>query len=471
VFATNALPDRYPERAVDGQGGFFHVNRPDFACFVSEKKRYEYWQIQVADITAPTGTEILALEYFPPLFNRLRNIGIRFQLLDKSQNVLSQYVLKEGEHAANELWVDFRIRGPDPLPPIIQYCFPRIETIGTTANPVGIEQDENGNLYISDSVANRVYTVAYTSSTDTFGPPVDLFTLNSPFGIANADSLGLVVGIPTGYYTRSTQTNRLPLAGLSAPGYGILWDKDNLRLFVSFENGVGSTDGITNLTGLNRPTGLAIRTVGGVRYLYVACRNDFCVRAFHLDTRQEDVTKRIGVLGQPLTTPVTVLAEEPTRIRFGAPMGLATDDAQNLYIADEATHTLYITAPDTSSSNRSLVYRLAGTGVSGFSELATQPATECMLNRPQNILFHAKSGDILFTDMANGRIRRIRTSSKQRILVPQNPTVAPVYPTTTLGQVGSDPAVPRDVPIVKSQNRDRETIREFKAPARIEMLD
>jgi sugar lactone lactonase YvrE len=80
VFATHAMPGRQPERAVDGVGGYFHTGRPENQCYISEKKPYEFWQI---DVRTDTGQprEIVALRYVPPSSNRSRNKGLRFQLI------------------------------------------------------------------------------------------------------------------------------------------------------------------------------------------------------------------------------------------------------------------------------------------------------------------------------------------------------------------------------------------------------
>ena len=80
VFATHALPGRQAERAVDGAGGYFHVGRPEAQCYISERKSYEFWQI---DVRTDTGQprEIVAVRYIPPSTNRSRNKGLRFQLI------------------------------------------------------------------------------------------------------------------------------------------------------------------------------------------------------------------------------------------------------------------------------------------------------------------------------------------------------------------------------------------------------
>jgi hypothetical protein len=109
--------------------------------------------------------------------------------------------------------------------------------------------------------------------------------------------------------------------------------------------------------------------------------------------------------------------------------------------------------------------------VSGFSEDTALPATRCMLQSPQCLMYHKSSGDIIVADMANGRVRRIRISSATTRLQPLNPTRAPYFTTTTLAQLPPDPAIPANIPIFQTQSRDRETIREKKAPARIEELD
>ena len=484
VFATNVLGDRYPEYAIDSSGGFFHANRDDMFCYMSEMKPYEYWQVQVEDTAAAAGKEIIGLKYFPPKFNRLRNIGLRFQLLDAAQNVFSEYVLKEGEHAANEFWVDFRIPGPTPLDPLIQYCFPRVQTVASSLQtPIGLTQDTAGNVYVSDLQQNKVFKISYTVANDTFGTPVQTFAIGGPRGIdilnPGSDRTIVVNTNTTGIQAMragdgsTVAINELSSAptGFVYPSFLTIFDSVKNRWYSSFSTGVGSSDAAFSIPALGTPMGMVIRTLGSTRYLYVACKTDFCIRVFNIDTKVEDVSKRIGQLGQQLTTQLLPLSEHPDKILFGGPVGLALDAMNNLYIADDATNSIYMMGPDLVQANRPYVYRVAGTGTSGFSEDSALPATRCMIDSPQCLLYHKASGDILFADMGNGRVRRIRILASTSRVRPLNPTRAPVYPTTTRGQTGTDPAVPANVPVYQVAGRDRETIREKKAPPRIEELD
>lgn len=486
VFATNALPERYPELAIDCCGGFFHVNRPDSQCYISERKPYEYWQVQVASASAQEGREIIAVKYFPPKTNRMRNVGLRFQLLDRNQNVLSEYVFKEetGEHKSNEVWVDFRVRGPNALEPLIQYCFPRLQTVASGFGaPVGIEQDSQGTVYVSDIANNLVFTIPYSASSDWFGSPITLsatnmlgITITSQNRFYSLNSGSVTITNPTG---NPVSTITLP-SGFTGPAYDTTFDSARNILYVSYANGVASfninltnstfTQGTFRNTNLNGPAGLVIRNLNGTPYLYVAVKNEFRIRVYNLNTGQEDTEKTIGKGIMPMA-PVTTLSETPTELLLKSPVGLALDAMNNLYFSDEGTDSIYVTAPDISAQNRPLVYRVAGTGTSGFSEDVSIPATRCMLQKPQNLIYHRASGDILFADMGNGRIRRIRTLSLNRRIIPLNPVTAPVIATTTLPQGLADPDVPAEIPIVRTENRDRETLRELRAPARIETLD
>jgi hypothetical protein len=486
VFATHALPNRFPELATDCSGGFFHANRSEANCYISEMKPYEYWQVQVQDGAATAGREIIGLKYFPPRTNRVRNIGLRFQLLDKNQNVFSEYVLKEGEHAANEFWVDFRIRGPNPLEPLIQYCFPRVETIlsgiATFSTPVGIDQGPDGTIFVSDVEANQIRSFTYSATTDSFNmssflPYQVLMPLEISWGPLGGGANGLYIAqrdvttvITATNGTGASSTTIAPTAPLVGPAFATVWDPVKNCLYISWANGIGSSDGSLTITGLNQPASLVIRTLGTKRYLYVACKNNNQIRAYDIDTKQEEPALRIGK-GTAPTAPVTVLSERPENLLLASPVGLAVDAMNNLFFSDEGTDSIYVVAPDISATRRTLVYRVAGTGVSGFSEGANLPATKCMIQKPQCMIYHRASGDILFVDMGNRLVRRIRILSMRRPIIAQNPTAEPIFSTTTVPQGVADPDVPANVPIVRTENRDRETIREFKAPARIETLD
>jgi len=463
VFATNALPGFPPERAIDGVGGFFHVARPETECYISERKKYEYWQVNLGSTT-----NVIGIKYIPPNMNIARNTGTRIQLLDSTQNVIAESILETP--GILEYYVDFR-KPPITGIPLSAFCMPRISDTGLTwlttpSAPTGIaENPTTGDIYITDFLQHVIYRSVYNAVTDTFATPTKFFgttgtagatltTLNSPVGIVfYSDSLyvadsannrilkisNLTAATGTATNTGLIVTNPYGLAvGINSTALTTTSTVPTYRLYVSQNANPGSiiswvfgsavTTQTQPISGLGSPQGMALSNMSGILYLYVACADDASVRAFNVITNQEDIAQKIGVggvktLGFPFMRPTDVKIDPNTN---------------NIFITDYLKNILYYASQTTQS-----VKPIAGTGEGGLSQDTTKPATMSMLLYPYAGTYHSKTGDFLLSDQGNALVRRLNLSSKKLTLTYTNNRASSKWNTTTLA-AGSDPSKPID---------------------------
>ena len=119
--ATHTLSGRYAEYATDGYGGFFHTPRLEMTSYISDRKRYDVFEVDLGSDKA-----ISAVRYIPP--NTTQNIveGMRIQLLDSNRRILHQYVFVSTD--VGERLIDFRgVANRDTALNLL--IMPKIETL------------------------------------------------------------------------------------------------------------------------------------------------------------------------------------------------------------------------------------------------------------------------------------------------------------------------------------------------------
>lgn len=88
--------------------------------------------------------------------------------------------------------------------------------------------------------------------------------------------------------------------------------------------------------------------------------------------------------------------------RVGNPIGVAVDNAGNVYVVDQESNSVNKVSP------AGIMTRVAGNGFPGFSGDGG-PATEAQLLSPYDVAVDA-SGNVYIADYANGRIRKVTTN-------------------------------------------------------------
>ena len=119
--ATHTLSGRYAEYATDGFGGFFHTPRLETASYISDKKRYDIFEVDLG-----SENPISAVRYIPPDTTQNNVEGMRIQLLNSNRRILYQYVFVSTD--VGERLIDFRGLANRDMP-INFLIMPKITTL------------------------------------------------------------------------------------------------------------------------------------------------------------------------------------------------------------------------------------------------------------------------------------------------------------------------------------------------------
>ena len=252
--------------------------------------------------------------------------------------------------------------------------------------PTGVAVDGSGNIYIADSLNNRIRVVKSGSSISTFagnggysysgdGGAATSAQLNSPHGVA-ADSAG-------NFYIADSGNNVVrkvsaggaitTLAGTGTAGFG----------------GDGGTATSAQLSG---PQGVAVDSAGNV---YIADTGNSRVREVSGGT----ITTVAGS-GSPGYAGDGGAAASA---KLYSPVGLAVDAKGNLYIADTNNSAIRKVASGTIST-------VAGNGLQGYAGDGSA-ALNAQLNDPEGVAVDA-AGNLYITDTLNYRVRMVSLNGK-----------------------------------------------------------
>ncbi|MGA3236246.1 MAG: hypothetical protein ABSG03_08085 [Bryobacteraceae bacterium] len=243
-------------------------------------------------------------------------------------------------------------------------------------NPYGVAVDSAGNLYIADTLNQRVRKVANgviatiagngTEGYSGDNGPATSAQLGTPLGIA-VDSAGSLY-----IAERDNERIRKVVSGVIATVAG------------NGMEGFSGDNGPATSAELQGPEGAAVDSAGN---LYIAdVYND----------RIRKVTK--GVITTVAGGGTPVGGNGPaTGVQFGYPAAVALDSSGSLYIADQQGVIWKI--------SNGAIAAVAGNGTQGFSGDGG-PATAAQLNNPSGVAVDA-AGNLYISDTDNQRIRKV----------------------------------------------------------------
>lgn len=306
--------------------------------------------------------------------------------------------------------------------------------------PAGIAMDAQGDIYIADSLNNRIRRIKPNGAIDTVagngtagyagdGGPAVQAQLNGPLGIV-VDQWGTL-------YIADTNNNRVrmvsvdgtmftlagngnasfygdgqaaPQASLHAPEGlaispvdGSIYVADTMnhrvrRITSDFVIQTVAGNGFAGFAGdggdptqasLNEPSGVALDAAGD---LYIADRGNGRVR----EVSPNSVISTIAGNGSPGSGGDGSAA---VNAPLASPEGVAVDAAGNLYISDAGHNAVRMVTRDGTIST------LAGNGACCYSGDGGA-ASNASLNLPWGMVFDS-SGNLYFTDLANNAVREI----------------------------------------------------------------
>ena len=299
--------------------------------------------------------------------------------------------------------------------------------------PLGLAFDSSGNMYIADSVNQKVRKIsggtittvagngtggysgdgAAATSAELLGPSA--VAVDSAGNIYIADSANHVVrevttngnistfaGTNTGGYAGDGgPANQAELdfpTGVAVDGSGNVFIADSANNVIREVSGGNITTvvGGSEVQNLNDPETVLVDSSGN---LYISEQSGFKIAKFNLSSKTYTIIAGNGQIGYSGDNGPAVDAE------FDEPSGIALDSHGYLYICDTTNSVIRKLSPD------GIITTIAGTAVGGnptpgdFGDGG--PATKALLNFPHGIVVD-RSGSVFVSDTNNNIIRELK---------------------------------------------------------------
>ncbi len=274
--------------------------------------------------------------------------------------------------------------------------------------PASVLVDSNGKIYVSDTGNERVreftsggniQTVAGGSLGD--GPAVSA-QLANPYSVAE-DSSGNI-------YFADQANNRVRKLTNNGGSYTIS------TVVGTGSAGTTGDGGSALLATLDPPNSIALDHLGN---LYITDTNNFVIRQVNLTTK---VIKTVaGMAGKSCfpTTDTCGDGKPATAAKFTSPLGISTDSAGNLVIADYFGYRIRAVNMGTTQATiggipiqPGNIATIAGTGQQGdcsFNKVCNGIAIKMGLNHPADVAVDS-TGNVYLTDQWNNSVRVVSTS-------------------------------------------------------------
>jgi sugar lactone lactonase YvrE len=255
-------------------------------------------------------------------------------------------------------------------------------------SPRGVSVDASGNLFIADTVDNRVRRVDATTGIITTvagsssigysgdGGPATSASLCNPFGVAVDTSGNLFIADMSNDRIRRVDAKTLIITTVAGNG----------------TQGYSGDGGPATGASLNGPRGVSVNAAGN---LFIADAYNQRIRCVAAATGVITTVAGGGSDGD---------GGPATSAFLSWPAGVAEDKSGNLFIADAFNSRIRRVDATTG-----IISTVVGNGTLGFSGDGG-PATSASLNYPWGVAFDS-SGNLFIADAENNRIRRVDAST------------------------------------------------------------
>jgi len=251
--------------------------------------------------------------------------------------------------------------------------------------PYGITTDSDGNIYVADTGNHALRKIT----------PAGIVTLvagNPGISGSTDSSTGAAASrfnSPTGSVVDSN--GNIFIADQSNHVIRKIAPSGKVTIFAGYPTQVGSADGTGSAARFNQPAHI---TVDNADALYVT---DYANHTIRKITKAGVVTTLAGQAGVPGTTD----SATATSARFRNPVGIWADSSKNIYVADSGNHTIR------KISNAGVVTTVAGgAGVVGTVDGTAGNST---FYAPMDIAIDS-SDNLYVTDLYNNTIRKITSA-------------------------------------------------------------
>lgn len=258
-------------------------------------------------------------------------------------------------------------------------------TNATLDSSTSLATDIYGNLYINDqrnycvrkvSPTGIITTIAGTGAKGYNGDniPATNAKLDDNWAIAVDNKGNLYISDQSNYRIRKVSGGIIStIAGTGTTGYG-------------------GDNGAATLANIGPPFGIATDVNGNIFFSDLNNRRIRKVDTFGIISTYAGMGTA-GSLGD--NGPATLA-------RLGSPLGIASDEAGNLFVCDGLSNKIR------KITNSGIITTFAGNGVRGFGGDGVA-ATLAQLNQPTGI-YASRNGDIYITDLQNNRVRKVNNA-------------------------------------------------------------
>ena len=280
-------------------------------------------------------------------------------------------------------------------------------TGATFGSPSGVAVDAQGNIYIADSTFNRVRVITPNGTISHYAGDFNgAQGSTGDFGSASSAKLrqphGLTVDAAGNLYISDTGNHRVRRVDAITKVITTIAGNGNV--------GFSGDNLAATLVSLNNPLAVAVDALGNV---------------FIADSDNERI-RRIDALTQTITTYAgTGVAGSggedlaATSSPLDSPSGVAVDGAGNLFIVDQNNHRIRRV-----SKASGKIKTIAGKGTSGFGGDGG-PALDALLSLPSSIAADETGNHIFIGDVSNQRVRKlIGTTTPPQNSLPVVATIA-----------------------------------------------
>jgi len=248
--------------------------------------------------------------------------------------------------------------------------------------PLGVAVDSAGNVFVADTFNHTIRKITSAGVVTTLAGTAGSSGSTDGTGSAARFNFPTSVSVDTSGNVFVADSFANTIRKITSAGV--------VTTLAGSAGNTGSTDGTGSAARFSSPHGVAVDTAGNV---FVADRNNYTIRKV---TSAGVVTTLAGTAGSSGSTDATGSAA-----RFDNPIGVTVDSAGNVFVADTYNSTIR------KITSAGVVTTLAG--LAGFTGSTDGTGSAARFNLPYAV-FVDTAGNVFVADNANHTIRKVTSA-------------------------------------------------------------